>query len=498
MSKNSASAPAAPDPYQTAQAQTQSNVATARVQGRMNRNNVINPYYTSTWKDMGDPTRNADGTPKDQPPAVEGSPSGPRSNSPTASQSQAYNPQEGQQMTQERWDSMTPEWRAQNPQLDPGGSGSKPGSSTGGRRADGTYDPNDPLAGEQDYYNQDRWQQEITLNPEEQKILDQSRRLQLGVGGLAEGQLPRIQKALDTTVDFSGLPERSTGVDYSKLQSVDPTFARGNLVKSLSGVGNNIQTGLPDAGPIQRGLDVNGQWSYDNVGGPNRTVSPIGWADQLQGVSDASYNQAKSRLDPQWEQAENDFKQHLADRGVPEGSADWQKQVDDFQRGKTDAYQTAQNNATLAGNQLLSTLGGLELSKFGAENQAQGQEFAQTGQQREDLFSQALRSGEFGNAAQAMAFGQGLDSAKFNNEAQGQLFGQDLAGAKFANDAQQQDFGQNLQQQQLAMQLRQQGLTEQQVQAALAEAARTGGYNERMAVRNQPLTDAQLLMGMAA
>ena len=453
MSKSSSSPPAAPDPQQTAQAQTQSNVATARVQGRMNRNNVVNPYYSTTWTDMGDRTKNPDGSVK-PPPAV-------ANNNPDM-------------------DSPTPSPQSQSTQ---------PESTS-------TRDPNDPMAGEQDYFNQDRWQQTVTLNPEEQKILDQSRRLQLGVGGLAEGQIPRIKNALNTTVDFSGLPERSTGVDYGALQNVNANFSRSPLASALSGAGGNVQTSVAPGGNIQTDLDVDGQWNYDSIGGPNRTVSPIGWADQLQGVSDASYNQAKSRLDPQWQQREEEFAQNLADRGVPQGSDDWNAQMAEFQRNRTDAYQTAQNNATLAGNSLLGTLGGLELGKFGAENAAQAQEFGQTGQQREDLFSQALRKGTFGNQAQALAFGQNLDTARFANDAQAQLFGQDLASKQFQNAAQGQDFMQNLQQQQLALQLRQQGLSEQQVQAALAEAARTGGYAERLGVRNQALTDAQALMGM--
>jgi len=519
MGKSSSQAPAAPDPKETAQAQAAANIGTARVTGRMNRNNVSNPYYTSTWTDMGDRTRNVDGSmippPTPTDPAIGG----------------GTRPGNGRTPTQAEYDHAVDPNNpyGPGPRIDGAPAASSPRSASGS----GSGDPNDPQAGEQEYYNQDRWSNEVTLNPEEQRILDQSRRLQLGVGGMAEGQLPRIQQALDSKVGFDGLPARSTGVDYGALQSVNPNFDRGTIQNSIAnaggiqtgvanagairsgllGVGNNIQTGLSDAGDLQRNLNVSGQWDLGGVGGPDRSMD-ADWGAQLQGVTDASFNQTKSRLDPQWQQATNDFGQSLADRGVPVGSDDYNKQMDAFQRQKTDAYQTAQNNATMSGNALLGTLGGLELGKFGAENAAQGQEFGQTTQQRNDLFSQALQAGNFGNEAQKTAFGQNLAGAEFGNRAQGQLFSQDLAGSQFANSAQQQRYGQNAtdasfanqaqnqsvqqqqQQQQLALQLRQQGLTEQQVQAALAEAARTGGYNERMAIRNQPLTDAKMLMGM--
>ena len=441
MSKGSSSAPAAPDPTATANAQMGANIGTARVTGRMNRNDVSNPFYTSTWTDMGDPTRSPTGQP-----------------------------------------------------ITAGGGG---GTGTGGGAGEGgTADPNNPMSGEQQYLNQDRWRQDITLNPEEQALLNQSRRVQAAGGTLAEEQMFRVGNTLRAPAPtFDGLPQRSTGVDYGALQSVNPNFQRGGLVSALSGAGGNVQTSLAPAGDIQRDLNVAGQWDLGSVGGPDRSVG-VDWGDQLQQVSDASYGQAKSRLDPQWQQAANDFGQSLADRGVPVGSDDYNKQMDAFQRQKTDAYQTALNNATMSGNSLLSTLGGLELGKYGAENAAQGQEFGQTQAQRNDLFDQAIRAGNFGNAAQQQQFTQNLGAGTFNNAAQSQLFGQDLAASQFANSTQNQDFAQQQSQQQLALQLRQQGLTEQQVQAALAEAARTGGYNELLTMRNQPLTDAQALMGM--
>ena len=56
----SLSALAAPNPYQVAQAQTQTNLATAKAQQEMNMVDQTNPYGTTTYKQTG---TNADGTP---------------------------------------------------------------------------------------------------------------------------------------------------------------------------------------------------------------------------------------------------------------------------------------------------------------------------------------------------------------------------------------------------------------------------------------------------
>lgn len=47
-------APKAPDPTKTANAQTQSNIETARKEAELNRTNQVGPYGSSTWSNVGD------------------------------------------------------------------------------------------------------------------------------------------------------------------------------------------------------------------------------------------------------------------------------------------------------------------------------------------------------------------------------------------------------------------------------------------------------------
>lgn len=63
----------------------------------------------------------------------------------------------------------------------------------------------------------------------------------------------------------------------------------------------------------------------------------------------AAYNQATSRLDPQWAQAQQQQEDQLASQGLAPGSAAYNTAMDTFNRAKNDAYSSAENNAQSAG-----------------------------------------------------------------------------------------------------------------------------------------------------
>ena len=71
---------------------------------------------------------------------------------------------------------------------------------------------------------------------------------------------------------------------------------------------------------------------------------------------DASYNQSASRLDPQWQQAQDQQQAQLYEMGFTPGDKGYQNQQDAFSRQKTDAYQTAMNNAIGSGAQAAQQL----------------------------------------------------------------------------------------------------------------------------------------------
>ena len=66
----------------------------------------------------------------------------------------------------------------------------------------------------------------------------------------------------------------------------------------------------------------------------------------------AAYNQSLSRLDPRFNQGQEQLETKLANEGLSPGSQAYRQAMDNFARNKNDAYQSALNNATLTGAQL--------------------------------------------------------------------------------------------------------------------------------------------------
>lgn len=73
-------------------------------------------------------------------------------------------------------------------------------------------------------------------------------------------------------------------------------------------------------------------------------VKPTNMAD-YQPFADAAYSQATSRLDPQFKQAEADFRQRMVGQGISEGNEAYDKAFANFNQGKNDAYGSARNQA---------------------------------------------------------------------------------------------------------------------------------------------------------
>lgn len=458
MGKSSPSTPQPPDPQQLAAAQAQANKGTARVQQRLNMIDEDTPWYSTNYTYLGDRNRNPDGTTKPPPTATD----------PNRSASSGATPHYD--------DTASDNAAGVGPQT-------RPYDDAPSATAD---NDDDPLDGEAEYWNQDRYKRSISLNPEDQKILDQQRRLTQGIGGMAEGQIPKIKNALDQTVTYDGLPQNVTGVDYNTLQKVNPNFQSGQIQSSLDFSG---LPGLKDGG-VTRSVNPDGQWSYDDVGGPQRSLNIQDPTAFTKGVNDTLYSAASSRFEPEIAQARDELRQSLADRGIPEDSPAAQRELNRFDQSASDTRLQASASATDRAAAQAAQLFGMDLSKFSAENAAQNQSFGQTAMQRGDLLNQGLSLADFTNRAQAQDYGQSLSTRQ-------QLANELTTQGEFANNAQQQGFGQDAARQQLALQLRQQGLSEQEVNAALAADARQRGYQERQNVRTQPITDAIAMLGAA-
>lgn len=226
-----------------------------------------------------------------------------------------------------------------------------------------------------------RYTQTQTLSPDEQKKYDQNNQVALALNGLATDNISRVADAQSKPFTYDGMTAMKTGLN-------------------LEGIG--------DAGQIQKGLDYSGL---------TKLPGTDDFSADAQRVAGSVYSQAASRLDPQWQQNENDIKSQLAAKGISENSDAYRREYDNMSRAKTDAYNQANFSATQAGANEQSRLFGLSMSA-----RQQGQNEVNT-------------QGDFANGAQQQQFGQNAQVAAVNNQ-------NESASAAFNNQTRQQEIEQ--------------------------------------------------------
>lgn len=128
-----------------------------------------------------------------------------------------------------------------------------------------------------------------------------------------------------TMIDGHEVPQ------YSQSQSLSPEWQ--HLMSQFQGVaGNSSPTQLGDPKLLQRK------------------------------VSNAIYDQAASRLDPQWDSRNSHLADTLANQGIMPGTAAYDHAMQDNNLAQNDAYTSAQNAATAGGEQAASQLYGEQLA----------------------------------------------------------------------------------------------------------------------------------------
>lgn len=280
-----------------------------------------------------------------------------------------------------------------------------------------TYGPQGSVVYAADPHAPGGYSQTTNLSPAEQATYDRQKTAENGALDTANAQLQRVNDALATPLSTAGLPE---------------------LVGSVNG--GPIQGSFNMGGPLQYGFNP-GQAVQGQVGGD---------LDQArQQAIDAAYSQATSRLDPQWNQAQQQLDAKLAAQGFSQNSDGTRTAQMDFDRAKNDAYNQANYSAIGAG-----------------ETAAQ------------NLFARQLSQGQFANQAAGQEYAQNQGQAAFNNQTAGQDYTQNQGAAQFANQAQNQQFNQSL------------------ANAQLQNTARQQGLQERAYLQNQPINQFTGLLGL--
>lgn len=146
-------------------------------------------------------------------------------------------------------------------------------------------------------------------------------------------------------------PNNAQPGDWIQLNNLSPDqqaiFDRGEQIQTgladttLKGI-NNIQS------IYNTPLTADGLPSRSNIALPG---SAEAYAEDRRKIEDAVYNRATRFMDQRFSRDEDALRTQLLNKGLGEGSAAYQAELEQFRRGKDEAYQGAQNQAILAGGQ---------------------------------------------------------------------------------------------------------------------------------------------------
>lgn len=182
---------------------------------------------------------------------------------------------------------------------------------------------------------------------------------------------PSAQAVPDPTATAAaqGAANKDTAIAQSELNAVNQNGPNGSLTYSQTGSwadGTPILNATTSLTPTGQAIqDSQNQYTLglsnlansqvgqiaSNTAAPldlsGMPQAPTGDSMFTQSAGDAVYNQAKSRLDPQWAQNEDEIKTQLYNQGITDPNSDAYKQaMNTFSQQKNDAYTSAQNDAT--------------------------------------------------------------------------------------------------------------------------------------------------------
>lgn len=204
-----------------------------------------------------------------------------------------------------------------------------------------------------------RYKRMVTLDPAQQRILDQQNLVNEELNRVAAGQVGRVGETLATPFSYKGMPKAGSASDTGKVASrlkrltADPYSLKGMPAapKSAS-IARAARRGTRAATTAQDAYST----PFDYSAAP---MAPEADAAARQQVIDSVYGQFQSRLDPRFESEQLAMETKLANSGIPRGSEAFNSAMQNFNMSKNDAYQSAQNAAIQAGGQEQSRLFGL-------------------------------------------------------------------------------------------------------------------------------------------
>jgi hypothetical protein len=213
-------------------------------------------------------------------------------------------------------------------------------------------------------------------------------------------------RSVSSPFAFSGQAPSTSGVANAAqmgANAVSTPFAlqgSGPGTAGISGAADRAEAGMAQrfnydglpAGATSAGSEAAVQRTTDAYGTPlnyaGAPAAPGADAAARNQVIDSVYGQFRSRLDPKFEGELIQKETQLANSGIARGSAAFSGAMDDFYRGRNDAYQGAQNAAIQAGGAEQSRLFGLGSTARRDAISEQNYLRASTGREQDQILGQ--------------------------------------------------------------------------------------------------------------
>ena len=156
-----------------------------------------------------------------------------------------------------------------------------------------------------------------------------------------------------STPDFQKIAQQQAAASQQAVN----TQSTANHANQTNAFGATSQWSQdPTTGQWTQQAGFGGQLGSALSGLENQAANQSGSSESARDQSiSGAYNQAASRLDPQWSQGQESMQAQLAAQGLDPGSEAGQNQIGNFNRAKNDAYSSAMNNAIQQGNQGVSS-----------------------------------------------------------------------------------------------------------------------------------------------
>ena len=316
--------PAPPDPIATANAQGAANVEAARVTTALNRANQVTPWGNLTWSRGG-----GDWNEQGYNQALQ------LYNDQLVNYNKALSNSNSSQWDRGSVAEPDSRWYYQHEQLL---NGTAPtGQQFTGQQSTGQWTGTAPTAPKkEDYgYNPDAWTSTVTLDPRVQSLLDSSLATSQGLQTAIDNSLASTTSTLSQPLNAPGsidINRIRQGVEgrYTDLQ---PSLQASNVLASMGRAGVGEQ--------LSRLRNLYGQdFNYDSA-----PAMPTADEATRQRIENALYGRSTARLDPRFAQGQDQLNSSLAAQGITQGSEAYNRELQNFNNAKNDAYSSAMNDA---------------------------------------------------------------------------------------------------------------------------------------------------------